>query len=136
MTWGRLNWATLSFLLLLLLLVTLQALSSQASPDVCSESQTLDNHIIDIKTSVDHGAQLLSGEVASSWSDCAAICCRAERCQLAVFNKEGVSASSHNCYLVNCGSDIANCKLVAHHSFVGIFLSTASDRSDGEEGGE
>ena len=130
MAWVRLHWATLS--LLFLLLVNSPTLS-ETSPGLCLKSQTLDNHIIDIKRSVRYGAQLLRGEMASSQTECAGICCRTDRCQLAVFNKDGVSDSSHNCYLVDCGSDIANCKLVSHRSFVGIFLSTTSDSSQGKE---
>ena len=100
-------------------------------PQHCSTLSKMENRIIDISVSLKHGAQVVAGVMAASGAMCASKCCQTAQCHLAVFNKESVSNSGHNCYLVNCGSNLANCKLDYHHSFVSI--SVAVSDSEGED---
>ena len=120
---------TISSLLIAIFFIV-PALCSKTAPRHCSTLSKMDNRIIDISVSIKHGAQVVAGVMATSGATCASKCCQMAQCHLAVFNKESVSNTGHNCYLVNCGSNLANCKLDYHHSFVSMSVAV------GDSGGE
>ena len=77
--------------------------------------------IIDIKASVNFGAELLDGEVQDSFSTCITTCCGMERCDMALYKQGGFSKSGKNCYYIHCGVP-ANCRMLEHEGFVSATL--------------
>ena len=116
-----------------LFLSAFSLVSSRAySHNECSTVSVKDHYIIDIRKSVGNGAVLLNGTQAASSEDCTAMCCATNKCRLSVYRKERASSTKTNCYLVDCGSDPANCKLVGHLGFTSTLLGPGSVSSDGE----
>jgi len=79
--------------------------------------------ILDIKLSVERGAELLLGTLVTDEESCLSQCCKSSDCDLALYKTDGVSKKGHNnCYLVHCGSR-SNCQMVQLQSFNSLFLS-------------
>ena len=79
--------------------------------------------ILDIKKSVDRGAELLLGTLSTDEESCLSQCCESSDCDLALYKTDGVSKKGHNnCYLVHCGVR-SNCLMVKLPSFNSLFLS-------------
>lgn len=87
-----------------------------------------DGLIIDIKASVAYGAKVLGGEYVESTEACTSNCCGMEGCDLALYKKEGKSASGKNCYYLQCGV-LANCKMVKHEGFVSVVMTDSGQHS-------
>jgi len=107
-----------------LLLTTSLCLAYSQHVDHYCNTYEIEYKIVDIKSSVSHGATLLNGTFRETLSSCVLTCCDMEECDLAVYRNEGTSVSNRNCYLVHCG-DFDNCKLVSHMNFTAISLSNS-----------
>ena len=79
-------------------------------------------NIIDIRASVERGAELLTGGYETSLVSCIASCCNLARCDLVLYKNVGVSQSGKNCYFVQCGSS-DNCVMVRHEGFTSVVIS-------------
>ena len=79
------------------------------------------DHIIDIQTSVQYGAQLLDGMYAHSFDVCVQSCCQYNGCDLALFKTDGVSQTGKTCYYVHCGLP-EHCRMVKNSGFLAGFL--------------
>lgn len=107
-----------------LLLTTTLCLAYSQHVDQYCDSYEIEHKIIDIKSSVGHGATLLNGSFSETLRSCVLSCCDMEECDLAVYRNEGTSVRNRNCYLIHCG-DLDNCKLVSHMNFTTISLSNS-----------
>ena len=83
-------------------------------------------NIIDIRASVDRGAELLTGRYENSLVSCIASCCNLARCDLVLYKNVGVSQSGKNCYFVQCGSS-DNCVMVSHEGFTSVIIGVYAD---------
>ena len=98
-------------------------------PDCQSEHQVW-NGIVDVKTSVARGAELLQGRMTNSYELCAQQCCEDSQCDLALYRLEGLSDHGNNCYFIRCG-DPAHCKIIQHDAFVYAFMSSVNSVGEG-----
>lgn len=94
-----------------------------------------DGLIIDVKASVAYGAKVLGGTFVDSTETCMSNCCDMEGCDLALYKKEGKSASGKNCYYLQCGV-LANCKMVRHEGFVSVVMADNGQESFQDVGKE
>ena len=89
----------------------------------CSSDVRLNpGNIIDIRASVERGAELLLGGWESSLSNCIASCCHMARCDLVLYKNVGLSQSGRNCYFIHCGSS-ENCVTVTHEGFTSASIT-------------
>ena len=112
-----------------LMLLTLTVYSSAGEPVLynsvtgCSSNVRLNpGNIIDIRASVERGAELLLGGWESSLSNCIASCCHMPRCDLVLYKNVGLSQSGRNCYFIHCGSS-ENCVTVRHEGFTSASIT-------------
>ena len=96
----------------------------------CRGEHEMGKGILDVKASIDRGAELLQGRMTNDNQLCAEQCCEDEQCNLALYRLEGLSDHGNNCYFIHCGMP-EFCKIVSHDSFV-FTLFMASNNSEGE----
>ena len=90
--------------------------------------------IIDIRESMEKGAELLDGLWTKTVDGCLSGCCNTRGCDLALFKNEGASKTGKNCYYVHCGT-VENCVMVQHSSFTTIALLNGKEGRKGGGGG-
>lgn len=89
---------------------------------LCQNAERQYSTIIDIKSSIASGADLLDGRSVANLEACISECCEEKRCQFALFKNEGASKSGKNCYFVDCGESMSNCKTIEHTGFTSIAI--------------
>ena len=88
--------------------------------------------IVDIRTSIDRGADLIDGKWVKDFDTCISQCCGMEGCDLALFKTDGVSSSGKNCYYIDCGDSPSNCVLVEHDGFSSVRIGDRQKEHTGK----
>ena len=113
-------------LLIACLLVTTVAAFDPGDTKRCSREETVRRGwIIDIKSSMLKGADLLDGVFKDNLSECISECCTKANCDMVLYKNEGLSESGKNCYFVRCGA-LDTCVLVEHTGFTSVLLEKDS----------
>ena len=96
-------------------------LSEELDSLLCPSIEESNGKIIDVRKSLDLGAELLDGSWESSLEQCISECCHKPGCDLALYKNEGVSQSGKNCYYIKCVSE-NNCVMVDHSGFTSVLF--------------
>lgn len=87
---------------------------------LCRKVQHSYHTIVDIRSSIALGADLIDGKWEQDVDSCISHCCDIEGCDLALYKTDGVSSSGKNCYFIDCGNSPDNCVLVEHEGFSSV----------------
>lgn len=98
--------------------------------DVLCHTVNYPSSIINIRTSMELGADLLDGILAENKDSCTSQCCKDVLCDMALYKLDGTSKSGKNCYLVHCGEP-ENCVMVDHEAFTSVMFQRDGLEAEG-----
>lgn len=99
---------------------------------LCQNVHPSHRMIVDIRTSMERGADLIDGKWVKNIDTCISQCCGMEGCDMALFKTDGVSSSGKNCYFIDCGDSPNNCVLVEHDGFSSVGIGGRQKEHNGE----
>lgn len=95
---------------------------------LCKAVKPSSHMIVDIRASMDRGADLIDGIWTRDVDRCVSECCDRKKCGLVLFKDNGASASGKNCYFITCGDSNDNCVLVPHGGFTTVTVRGAAGK--------